>query len=251
MTYKYSAACKILALSSSRVGDSGYLEAARPHIEDLVGLKKLQVAFIPFALVNADYAGYTQNVRDGLKNMPYVINTVLPQNAKNLIEQADAIMVGGGNTFKLLYELYNTDILTLIQAKLQGGTPYISWSAGSNILSPGIYTTNDMPVIQPPGFKALNVLPFQINPHYNNDLPPGHRGETRDQRLEEFLMLNQESSIVGLREGTGLLIENAQVKLVGDQAAFYFTSTNNKMVKKEMNADELFLKLNSHNNING
>ncbi len=251
MNYKYSATCKILALSSSRVGNSGYLEVARPHIEKLLGHEKLQIAFIPFALVNGDFAGYTQNVRDGLKGMPYQVNTVLPQNAQKVIEHADAIMVGGGNTFKLLYELYNIDILTLIQEKLHSGIPYISWSAGSNILSPGIYTTNDMPVIQPPGFKALNMLPFQLNPHYNNELPAGHRGETRDQRLEEFLILNPASNIVGLREGSGLIIENAQVKLVGDLNAVYLSYINGQIVKKEMNAEELFLELNAHHKKNG
>lgn len=245
MSHQYSASSKILALSSSRVGNSGYLEMALPHIERLLGPNKLQIAFIPFALVSGDFAAYTQNVRNGLVSLPYEVNTVLAKNAKKTIKEADVIMVGGGNTFKLLYELYNQDLLNLIQTKMQNGAPYISWSAGSNILSPGIYTTNDMPVIQPQSFKALNMLPFQLNPHYNNDLPAGHRGETRDQRLEEFLLLNPDKTVLGLREGTGLLVENMEIKLVGNLDAVYFSCINKEIIKQEMNADQLFLEFNT------
>src|SRR5690606_31256755 len=139
---------------------------------------------------DSDYEAYARKVREGLKNPLLNIIPVLPGNAKKLIQDADGIMVGGGNTFKLLHDIYQLDLLSLIQEKVNTGTPYIGWSAGSNITGLSIATTNDMPIIEPPSFKALGFFPFQINPHYLNLTTEGFHGETRDQRLEEFLKLN-------------------------------------------------------------
>lgn len=236
---------RILAYSSSRSGNSGYLEPALPGIESLLGEKSLNIAFIPFALATEDYDGYTTNVKEAMSHLPHKIETVLPGSANAAIQKADVIMVGGGNTFKLLHDLYETGILEMIRGKIIMGIPYIGWSAGSNILSPGIFTTNDMPILQPKSFKALDLLPFQVNPHYNNELPAGHRGETRDQRLEEFLRLNPGEEVIGLPEGSGLLLQDGIIQLVGEKEAVHFSIRQGEICRQVLNNESLNKMFNS------
>ncbi len=179
--------------------------------------------FIPFAAVTFSYDEYLDKVVKGLDNNEVTITSIHQyKNKKEAITGTDAIMVGGGNSFKLLNEVYENDILEIIQQQVESGTPYIGWSAGSNLACPTIKTTNDMPIVFPPSFNALNFVPFQINPHYIHGNPPGHNGETREQRLLEFLEVNPTISVVGLREGTILKIENNQLQLIGDKEARIF-----------------------------
>ena len=205
---------RILALSSSRVGDGAYLETAAPVIQKFLGDRRLTIAFVPFASVDS-YEEYGRKVREGLSALPHDVELVTPQNAKAIIEESDAVMVGGGNTFKLLHDLYELDLIETIKAKVQSGAPYIGWSAGSNLTGPTICTTNDMPVIEPKSFTAFGFFPFQINPHYQNVVVKGFHGETRDQRLEEFLKLNEGKSIVCLPEGTWLRYQNGELLFDG------------------------------------
>jgi dipeptidase E len=220
---------RILAFSSSRVGTGGYLEAAAPVIAAFLGDAPLHIAFVPFAAADLSAEAYTDKVREGLHALQvpdgrdWRIKTVTPDNAKELLFSADVIMVGGGNTFKLLHDLYACDVLSLIREKVKAGTPYIGWSAGSNILGPGIGTTNDMPIMEPKSFKALGLFPFQINPHYYNIKPEGFNGETRDQRLQEFIAVNPELKIVALPEGTALKMENGALLLTGITNGFLFS----------------------------
>ncbi len=228
---------RILAFSSSREGNGTYLETAAPVIENFLGKEQLNIAFIPFASVDTNYENYTSKVKAALKITPYIIHTANTTNAASVIDKADAIMVGGGNTFKLLHDLYSLEILEIIKEKINTGTPFIGWSAGSNITGATICTSNDMPIINPGNFTALSFFPFQINPHYYNQPISGFNGETRDQRLAEFLQLNPSKKIIALPEGTALLLENNQLKIIGISNALLFKWANNTSEKYDLIAD--------------
>ncbi|MEO5999077.1 MAG: dipeptidase PepE [Chitinophagaceae bacterium] len=236
---------RILAISSSRVGNSGYLETASPLIQHFLVEESLAIAFIPFASVDKNYEASLLSVREGLSVLNFSIHLVEPHNAITVIEKADVIMVGGGNTFKLLHDIYDLRLMDIIRNKVTAGTPYIGWSAGSNIAGATICTTNDMPVIEPESFKAFCFFPFQINPHYVNIKMEGHHGETRDQRLMEFTILNPGVPVVGLPEGTALLLENEVLRFIGDAGGVLFNSDENtgQPVRKEIKreADLSFL----------
>jgi dipeptidase E len=175
-------------------------------------------------------------VKTAMQDLPYTIETVTPANTKQVIGKAAVIMVGGGNTFKLLHDIYELKLLDLIRDQVNKGTAYIGWSAGSNITGPTIGTTNDMPIIEPKSLNALGILPFQINPHYTNAKPEGHHGETRDQRLEEFSKLNYGVPIVALPEGTALKLEQNVLQYIGEKPGVLFTSgeEERQVLKKEM-----------------
>jgi dipeptidase E len=227
---------QVLALSSSRVGGGGYLAEARKYITSFLRDGPLQIAFIPFASVG-DYEAYGRMVRDGLSGLPYTINTVLPGTATKAIEQADVIMVGGGNTFKLLHDIYAHALFAPIRERVNQGTPYIGWSAGSNIAGKTICTTNDMPIIQPQSFQAFGFFPFQLNPHYINIVQKDFHGETRDQRLEEFVLLNPELPVIGLPEGSALMNKEGKMKYIGSTNAVLFTNRHGCCAKSELAPD--------------
>ena len=234
---------KIIAFSSSRVGDGTYLQDVAPLVKDFLGDKKLRIAFIPFASVANDAQAYGEMVKSGLNNELYTLEIICPKNAKETLNNAEAIMVGGGNTFKLLHDIYHLKLLDIIRDKVNCGVPYIGWSAGANILGPSIGTTNDMPIIEPKSFNALGLFPFQINPHYNNEKPAGHNGETRDQRLNEFLQLNPGVPIVALPEGAALQMQHKKLRLLGTEAGILFTTDEHTIQREDIypGADLSFL----------
>lgn len=209
-------------------------------IEEFLGETSLTIAFIPFAGVSNSHEAYHTMVSKALQSLSHNVALVSYQNAKDVLAKADAIMVGGGNTFKLLHDIYQTKILDLLRDRVNEGAPYIGWSAGSNILSPGIFTTNDMPIIDPKSLNALGLLPFQINPHYMNEKPAGHNGETRDQRLTEFMKLNTGVPVIGLPEGSALHFENDVLTLIGSSPAILFESTENgdEIIKRDIRINE-------------
>jgi len=216
----------LLLLSSSRVGDSGYLEQALPDIKEFL-VDKLdktnKLLFIPFAGVSVSFNQYEKLVQDAFAKIQLDIQSIHHfENKLEAINSCSAIIVGGGNTFSLLNELYLNNLIKPIQKAVKRGIPYIGWSAGSNIAAPTIRTTNDMPIVEPPSFDALNLLPWQINPHYLEGNPPGHNGETRQQRLEEFLIANPKQRVIALPEGAGLKLSNGNLSYFGENLGFIF-----------------------------
>ena len=138
-------------------------------------------------------------------------------NKRNFLRHAQAIVIGGGNTFALLKKMQEEDLLDMIFHRVKAGVPYIGWSAGSNVTCPTICTTNDMPIVQPESFRAIGLVSFQINPHYLDANPEGHAGETREQRINEYLEANRSRYVVGLREGCMLRLKDGEIELIGSR----------------------------------
>lgn len=208
---------QLLLLSNSTNYKEPYFEWAIPYVDQFLDPALEQIVFIPYAAVGFDYSEYELKINGAWGRIgKKVVGIHHFPDAKEAIKKADAIVVGGGNTWQLLKLIYENDLIEPIRQKVLHGTPYIGWSAGSNLACPSIKTTNDMPVVQPPSFDALNLIPFQINPHYTEATIPNHGGETRAQRIIEFVHLNK-SYVVGLPEGCLLQVRDNQVKLVGNQ----------------------------------
>lgn len=214
---------RLLLLSNSTNFGEDYLFYPREEIKNFLGYSVQRILFIPFARVTSTYDEYTQQVGKVFKDIGYATDSVhQAENPQELIKEAQAIVIGGGNTFHLIHWLHKTGIIEIIREKVNNGTPYIGWSAGANVACPTMKTTNDMPIIEPVSFNALNLIPFQINPHYIDEVIPNHNGESRVTRIKEFLALNPDVYVVGLKEGTMLKIEGMVVKLIGNKTMNLF-----------------------------
>ncbi len=214
---------RLLLLSNSTNAGEGYLEYAKAYIRQFIGPEKITILFIPYAAVTFSWDDYSGRVREKMNDLGYDIAAIHQQkNAAEAVKNARIIMIGGGNTFFLLSQLQKNNILLPIRDRIKKGTPYIGWSAGSNIACPTICTTNDMPIVEPGDFKALNLLNFQINPHYTDANPENFAGETREARIQEFITVNPGTPVVGLREGTALQITGNHIELLGNKTARYF-----------------------------
>ncbi|MCG8709017.1 dipeptidase PepE [Brenneria sp. 4F2] len=213
---------ELLLLSNSSLPGKGYLEHAQDAIRCLAKTRK-NALFIPFAGVTISWDDYTEKVRRALSAIDIAITSVhTAVDPRQAVLNADIIIVGGGNTFNLLKCCRERGLLTAIRQRVQQGAAYIGWSAGANLACPTICTTNDMPIIDPQGFEALNLIDFQINPHYTNRLPDGHQGETRNQRLAELLTAQPDITIVGMPEGDWLTVDGEHVRLDGPYPATLF-----------------------------
>ena len=216
---------KLLLLSNSTMPGTAFFTWPRPHVKRFLGDKPRNLVFIPFAAVTFPFDEYETVVRKVFNEMNYSIFSIhRVSNKKQALEEAEGIVVGGGNTFALLSRLQDANLLELIRQKSAVGTPYIGWSAGANLACPTIMTTNDMPVVQPQGFGALNLVPFQINPHYHQLRFENQGGETRKERLNEFLTLNPDKVVIGLPEGMLLHYENDTLMLLGEGTAKLYQS---------------------------
>lgn len=212
----------LLLLSNSRSADGSYLTHATEAIAEIAGARKRAV-FIPYAGVTVAWDAYAETVRDVFAPLGIAVDSVhTAADPRALVAEAGIIVVGGGNTFNLLKCCREAGLLPVIAAAVRGGAAYIGWSAGANLAGPTIRTTNDMPIVDPGGFDALGLVPFQLNPHYTNALPAGHQGETRDQRLQEFLAANPAARVVGLPEGDWLRVRGDEVRLHGPWPAKLF-----------------------------
>lgn len=207
---------RLLLISNSTNPGEQYLDYPKHRIKEFLGRRGVKALFIPYAAVTFSYDDYEQKVRDRFREVGHdIISIHHYKEPVNAVQKASAIVVGGGNTWMLLKLLRDHKLIEPVRKKVLSGTPYIGWSAGSNVACPTIRTTNDMPVAEPSSFKAFNLIPFQINPHYLDANPAGHAGETREQRIEEFLVANPHLYVAGLREGTMIIRENEKITLSG------------------------------------
>ncbi len=211
---------RLLLISNSTLYGSGYLDHAANEICDFLADTR-QVLFVPFALY--DHEAYSSTAAERFQAMGYQLTSIHAQdNKQQAVENAPAIFIGGGNTFRLLKALYDYDLLSVISRRVNEGMLFIGSSAGSNVAAPTIKTTNDMPIVEPPSFTALGLVTFQINPHYLDPDPNSrHMGETREERILQFLEEN-DVPVVGLREGSMLRIENDSIVLKGSSGARVF-----------------------------
>jgi dipeptidase E len=213
---------KLLLLSNSSLPGQSYLQFALRPIQDFLNHSK-KVAFIPYAAVSFSFEEYYKKVSKVFGQSPFSIGSIhATGDPFKIIEDCDAIMVGGGNTFALLKRIKDFRLLEVIQEKVLTGTPFVGWSAGSNLAGPTICTTNDMPIVDPEGFNSFGFLPFQINPHYLEAKLEGHMGETRDQRLQEYIELNQGTFVVAIPEGSYLELSNGELRYHGSKPGMMF-----------------------------
>jgi len=227
---------RLLLLSNSRNPGGGWLDHAAGEIRDFLGPPSAPLVFFPFAAVSLSFDDYAAMTRKRFARMGYEIRSAHKTKSH---EKFSGVVVGGGNTFRLLYEMQRRGWLARVRRAVRAGKPYIGWSAGANLACPTIRTTNDMPVIEPASLKAMGLLPFQINPHYTDRVLRGHGGETRDQRIAEFLALNPEIKVLGLREGSLLRLEGRKLQLKLGPGAKLFS--NGKARKYGAGANLSFL----------
>ena len=213
---------RLLLLSNSKNVGQGYLEHAAGDLRAFLSGVRTAL-FVPFAAVRVPWADFTTSVRARFAELGVGIEGI--QHAPDpvaAVRAAEAIVVGGGNTFHLLQAMHERGLVAAIAERVRGGAPFVGWSAGSNVACPTIRTTNDMPIVEPPTLDAMALVPFQINPHYLDTHPAGHGGETREERILEFIMANPDVDVVGLREGSLLRLDGERLDLLGPKPARIF-----------------------------
>jgi len=218
---------RLLLISNSTNPGEPYLDYPKNNIKAFLGEKPVKALFIPYAAVTFSFDLYEEKVSERFREIGHEIVSIHRFNDPvAAVKDASAIVVGGGNTWKLLKMIRDNKLIDVVRKKVIAGTPYIGWSAGSNLACPTIRTTNDMPVVEPDSFSAFNLIPFQINPHYLDINPAGHAGETREQRIEEFIEANPGINVAGLREGCMLIREGGKLFLVGSRKIRIFKKGN-------------------------
>lgn len=208
---------KLLLISNSTNAGEEYLKYPVENIgRHLQGV--CEIVFVPYAAVTFSYDEYERKVQKRFDEIGIRVRSVhRAADPRKAIREAEAICVGGGNTFALAKKMQEQRLMTAILRKIKEGTPYVGWSAGSNVCCPTICTTNDMPIVEPQSFKAIGAVRFQINPHYLDANPEGHAGETREQRILEYIEANPRRYVIGLREGCMLRLENGRLELIGSR----------------------------------
>lgn len=222
---------RLLLISNSTNFGEEYLEWPKKHLKnflDCTGAKR--ILFIPYAGVALSYDGITASYDAYEERVSKVFNTIgfevysihREADPVRAVKDALAIAVGGGNTFHLVYKLHELKLIKAIREAVEGGVAFVGWSAGANVACPTMRTTNDMPIIEPESMNTLNLVPFQINPHFTDTNLEGHGGETREQRIEEFMVVNNNTYVAGLREGTLLSIMDQKIELKGARSMRLF-----------------------------
>ncbi len=214
---------KLLLISNSTMAGGPYLDYPKHEIRKFLGKKPVTAIFIPYAAVTFSYDSYCEKVEGRFSEIGHHIKGIHTfDDPVEAIKNAEAIVIGGGNTWQLVRMMHDEGLMGAIAEKVKTGTPYIGWSAGANVACPTLRTTNDMPITDPKGFDCINLVPFQINPHYMDANPKGHGGETREQRISEFIEINPGVYVAGLREGTMFKLEGGQLELIGDRMCRIF-----------------------------
>jgi dipeptidase E len=213
----------VIIASTSTIHGSGYLEYLRDELKDHFKSSD-EILFIPYArpggISHDDYTIIASKAFSAIGKSVKGIHEF--DNPKDAIAKAQGIFIGGGNTFVLVNNLYKNDVLIAIKDAIDTGTPYLGTSAGSNICGLTMNTTNDMPIVYPPSFKTLGVVPFNINPHYLDPITGStHMGETRETRIKEFHAYNTQP-VIGLREGSWIAINGNTLTLKGTLEARIF-----------------------------
>lgn len=213
----------LIIASTSTIHGSGYLEYLLPTLK--VHFKKVTtLLFIPYARPSGiSYDSYTQKAKEAFAKIGIDVRGIHEFDCpKVAVQCAEAIFTGGGNTFELVNQLYFNDLIEDLQKTLDGGTPYLGTSAGSNICGVTMMNTNDMPIVYPPSFDTLGCIPFNINAHYLDPIPGStHMGETRATRIQEYHAYN-ETAVLGLREGSWLEVAHDKIVLKGPLTARVF-----------------------------
>ena len=227
---------RLLLLSNSTNPGEEYLSWSKNDIKSFLGESPVSALFIPYAAVTFgfdDYEAKVESCFSGLghhvKSIHHALNPVME------VENAEAIVIGGGNTWQLVRLLHEQGLIEPIRKKVLSGTPFIGWSAGSNVACPTLRTTNDMPIIDPLGFETMGLIPFQINPHYLDVHPEGFGGETREMRIREFIEINPDVYVLGLREATLLRREENSLRLTGSKTARLFKKGE---IPKELSSED-------------
>ena len=213
----------IIIASTSTIHGSGYLEYILEPLEQLFKNAKT-ILFIPYARPSGiSHEAYTDIAKKAFAKIEKQVTGIHEfKNPEVAVTNAEAIFVGGGNTFILTNQLYKNNLINILRDAVQNGTPYLGTSAGSNICGLTIKNTNDMPIVYPPSFKALSLVPFNINPHYLDPIPNSkHMGETRETRIKEFHVYNTHP-VIGLREGSWLHVNGNSIILKGTLSARIF-----------------------------
>ena len=217
---------RLLLISNSTNYGEAYLGWPRKHIQEFMeGTGVNDILFVPYAGVGLSdesleksYDVYEAKVQQVFAELGLRIHSIhRATDAVEAVKNARAIAVGGGNTFHLVAMMHKLGIMEAIHNRVHDGAHYMGWSAGSNVACPSLKTTNDMPIAEPSSFDCLGLVPFQINPHYLDANPEGHGGETRQQRIEEFLVVNREMVVAGLREASLLWIDDDNIQLIGSK----------------------------------
>ncbi|KAK3607125.1 hypothetical protein CHS0354_036064 [Potamilus streckersoni] len=215
---------KLLLISNSTIHGGGYLEHCAEQIKQFLSKSNVkQVLFVPYALHDRD--NYALTAKTAFEKMGFELESIHTQPSPvEAVHKAEAVFIGGGNTFRLLKTLYDENIVSEIRKRvLEDGMPYIGSSAGTNVGTISISTTNDMPIVYPPTFKAIGLVPFNINPHYLDPDPNSkHMGETRETRIKQFHEAEDTPPVLGLREGSMLHVEDDRVTLLGPLHARIF-----------------------------
>lgn len=236
---------RLLLVSNSTLHGSGYLDHCQQQISDFFGKSVTKVLFVPYALHDRD--GYTRTARNKFKALGYEVDGIHEAaDPVEAVRKAQAIFIGGGNTFRLLKSLYDNQVLSEIRKRvLEDGVPYMGSSAGTNVATVSISTTNDMPIVYPPSFAAMGLVPFNINPHYlDPDLNSRHMGETREQRISQYHE-EVDTCVLGLREGCMLLVEGNKATLLGSTNARLF-NRGSPCVEYNPGSDLSFLLTDAH-----